>query len=229
MSEPADLAAVSMVARRLEKDGYVVAIEPELTELPIDLEGYRPDIIAQKGREYVVVEVKTGGSAGSLEQYKKLAEAVAKHPNWRFLLATVSSDTTEEELSSSETEEVAALAQYLSRVNDLLESESKEFAVPFLWSALMLGMREHAKQRAVPVDAKSDIRVMNYLYSLGELSNEDYQISRHFYALRNELLHHVGKTIDPEEVDALSEFLRKKLADWQLPGFTSADGSSVYQ
>jgi hypothetical protein len=218
MHKSVERAAIAKVAGQLEQDGYTVAIEPGASAVPFDLAGYQPDIIAKKGGETVIVEVKTRSSPQTLERYKHIAERVATQPHWRFLISTVSPDTLDEDAPSTNSEDLQALTAYLSRVSLLLRSENDAFATPYLWSALMHAMREYSSRKGVPVDSNSDLRVLNYMYSLGELSNEDYQQARHYHALRNNLLHRLDAQPDRSQVLGLAAFLKAKLQEWGIPG-----------
>ena len=45
--------------RRLETEGYRVVVEPDSEDLPPGLRGLQPDIIAMRGDENVVIEIKS--------------------------------------------------------------------------------------------------------------------------------------------------------------------------
>src|SRR5689334_9905526 len=84
-----ELVAIKRVAQQLEDQGYVVAIEPEPTVIPFPLGGYRPDILATRGAENIIVEVKSKRTRRALEEYKHVLDAVRQHAGWRFMLSTV--------------------------------------------------------------------------------------------------------------------------------------------
>ena len=174
MNQHEGRAAVLRVAQGLERDGYTVVIEPSRESVPIDVGGYQPDIIATRGDDHILVEVKTLSNPRNLERYKEIAERVRSYPNWRFMLTTVTPEYASDQPAITDRTTPDELSALLKRLDLLIETENYEFALPYLWNALMVSLRAEADRRHVPVDATSDLRVINYMYSLGELSHEDY-------------------------------------------------------
>lgn len=83
---------VEQVARELAGDGYEVLIEPGPSFLPGKLARFRPDILARRGDENLVVEVKLTPDPAGGGEMRELAEAVRERPGWRFRLATAPRD-----------------------------------------------------------------------------------------------------------------------------------------
>jgi REase_AHJR-like len=216
MTEHEHKAAVLRVARNLERDGYQVLIEPPSESIPIDLHGYQPDIVANRADEHIIVEVKARSNPRNLERYKEIADLVKGHTNWRFMLTTVTPDYASDQpaiTGSTTPEELSAL---LKRLDLLIKSENYDFAIPYLWNALMVGLRLEADRKHVPVDATSDLRVINYMYSLGEISHEDYETFKSYYELRNAAVHRLNPVMDREQITGFHNYLRAKLAEWKL-------------
>lgn len=61
------------VAEDYRRRGYDVVEEPSLESLPDFLAGYQPDLIARRGKETVVVEVKSRKSLADEPQVRELA------------------------------------------------------------------------------------------------------------------------------------------------------------
>ena len=76
--------------------GFEVVIEPSKSLIPFDLGNYYPDLIARKGsNEGYIIELKNSIAKISVDRYREIAEIVAQHHGWRFLLITgedISSD-----------------------------------------------------------------------------------------------------------------------------------------
>ncbi len=213
--------AIEKIANELKDDGYVVVIEPDSALIPFDLRGYRPDLLATRDGENLLVEVKTRNHSRSLERYREIAAIVSQQKNWRFLLSTVGEDTPNSTVLDGAIE-VDALARLMKQLDPLLDGESYILAVPYLWHVYIAGMRAAGRGAGVPIDATSDSSVLNYMYSLGEISNEDLRRSRELLNLRNEVAHGVtSTTISRNDTLALRDFVKKKLADWGL--LSSAD------
>lgn len=73
------------VAAEYRRKGYRVKVQPASAELPAELKNVRPDLIATRGKERVIVEVKTRKTLARSRQLSALAEA-AERLGWRFEL-----------------------------------------------------------------------------------------------------------------------------------------------
>jgi len=205
---------VQSTANDLKKQGYVVVIEPDSSSIPFDLKQYRPDILATRGDENLIIDIKTRGSRRSIERYQEIAEIVGSHENWRFMLSTI--DATASGYSSTNHPSVEALNQMLSKLDSLLSGNNYDLALPYLWSVYIAGMRIAGEHSAIPIDATSDRSVLDYMYSLGELSSDEYEFARSFLELRNKAVHSVEVNISKEAVLEIYQHTKCKLNEWEL-------------
>lgn len=58
-------AVVRRIAKDLEQQGYNVKADVSGFRKPDTIRGYRPDVVAKKGRERKIIEVETPDSVGS--------------------------------------------------------------------------------------------------------------------------------------------------------------------
>ena len=72
------------IADRYRNDGYTVVLEPPLRRLPKFLRNFRPDMVASRGDENVVVGIKSQGKKKVRDSLYQLAEAVHVRPDWRL-------------------------------------------------------------------------------------------------------------------------------------------------
>lgn len=89
----ADLTAPESESLRVQKvgqvyrdKGYDVLIEPQGNQLPDFLQAFQPDLIAHKGDEHIVVEVRTRGQVSDFPQVNELAKVVRNEADWKFEL-----------------------------------------------------------------------------------------------------------------------------------------------
>ena len=89
----ADLTARESERQRVQKvgqvyrdKGYDVLIEPQGDQLPDFLQAFRPDLIAHKGDENIVVEVRMRGQVSDFPQVNELAKVVRNEAGWKFEL-----------------------------------------------------------------------------------------------------------------------------------------------
>jgi len=79
----------SKIAEKYKTQGFEVVLQPKKEDLPFDLGTYRPDLIAKKTpNECYIIEVKGSTSLTSIDRYREIAEIVAQHAGWSFLLVT---------------------------------------------------------------------------------------------------------------------------------------------
>ena len=77
-------AFVENLVRDYERDGYSVVIETESSRMPDELRSIKPDMLARRGDEWVVVEIKGPDSKRPPDEARALASAIEAHENWRL-------------------------------------------------------------------------------------------------------------------------------------------------
>ncbi len=208
--------AVRSTVDNLRKQGYAVVVEPDPTAIPFDLQQYRPDILATRGDENLIIEIKTRGEHRSVERYQEIAEIVGSHENWRFMLSTVNELEPLDQSSVGDQANPQSLNRMLSKLDLLLSSENYDLALPYLWSVYISAMRIVGQRADVPIDITSDRSVLNYMYSLGEISSDEYESAKTFLALRNKAVHSLEIDISRETILEMYRHTQHKLHEWGL-------------
>jgi len=206
--------AINTIAKELEENGYTVVIEPDPSMIPFDLQNYCPDILATNDRENLIVEVKSRSTPRSIKRYKQISETVSKQQNWRFMLTTVDDRYQSEGPLIKADIDTEAFPKILHKLDRLFETESYDLALPYLWSVYISGMRTIGYKHGVPIDVTTDKSVLNYMYSLGEISNEEFKKSLFFLDLRNKLINTFDSQITKEQAIEMQDYVKKKLVDW---------------
>ncbi len=86
-SQSRHVAEVQRIARKFDREGYKVQADISGVPQPKTIGGYRPDVIATKGRERKIVEVETTESVNSARdraQQKAFREAAKRSVNTTF-------------------------------------------------------------------------------------------------------------------------------------------------
>jgi len=83
------------VAAEYHRQGYRVIRPDALAPLPSFLGDCRPDLIAEKGDDHVVIEIKPGRALKGSNELKELAARVAGQPGWRFELVALGNEAEE--------------------------------------------------------------------------------------------------------------------------------------
>jgi len=189
MNTEASQRKISEIAAQYERDGFVVAVEPHPSAVPFDLGGYRPDLLASKGDEHHIVEVRESGKHLSVDRFQELAEEIGRHGGWRFFLVTsddVSPDgipTSSPLLSWKDLWEQSRIAP------KLLELGAHEAALLSLWAIFEGMLRLQATRISLPIERFPTSGLLDHLYSHGELSMKQYDRAIEVLALRNAVAH----------------------------------------
>jgi hypothetical protein len=80
-------------------------------------------------------------------------------------------------------------------------------------------MRSLGWRKGLPMDATNDRSVVNYMYSLGQISASEYEESKAFLSMRNELVHTFDANLSKDQVQRLVEFTKQKLCEWGIITF----------
>ena len=81
---------VREVADSYVRRGYLVEIEPLEEDLPEFLDGFRPDLLARKPGDNIVVEIKSRGKVRQVDYWTRLGNTVKGHMagafNWYWTI-----------------------------------------------------------------------------------------------------------------------------------------------
>jgi Holliday junction resolvase len=80
------LQAERLIAKQYEERGYVVTLGPPPSRIPFPLGDHIPDILATKGSENILIEVKAPGARTDSDSYFRLDQQAQQHPGWQFML-----------------------------------------------------------------------------------------------------------------------------------------------
>lgn len=199
-----------------DQKGYQVIIEPEPSELAIDLDGYRPDLIARRGAEVVVIAVKGSTERLPVERFKSIAERIAAQPGWRFVLVTVDDEPIGLEPPSAPNQllEWQELGRGLQVVERLIKEGLLPPALIYLWSIAEAALRRRAEAVRLPIERFPSDRLLKKLYSFGEVSFDEFDDLHSIFQIRNRVAHGMTAEIDPALVDRGVAIVRRFVAQW---------------
>src|SRR5689334_18586253 len=86
VAEERENTVLDLLRERYESEGYEVFLHPSPSVLPVILAHYRPDAIAVRGDDKIVIEIKSDGSRSEGARLKDLASTFASIPGWRFVV-----------------------------------------------------------------------------------------------------------------------------------------------
>jgi hypothetical protein len=138
--------AIRQYADWYSQQGYQVSVEPPARELPEFLRTLAPDLIARRGDENIVVEVKTSSPA-SFEQVQQLARALEHRAGWK--LQVVYADMPDPEWEPpSELPQTIDLWARLDAIGAGGAEDQKPMQFLLLWSIIEAA----ARHRLAPLD-----------------------------------------------------------------------------
>ncbi len=208
-------AQADELAEKYRREGYDAIVKPVATDLPFELDTYRPDLLVRNDQGGFLVTVRNRADRLSVDQLSLVADEVKKHPGWRFLLVT-GQDVASEGLPGKE-DQTASWDDISNRINHarrLQEASDSEAAFVILWIALEQLLRIHAGQAAIPVERLSPSIMIRQLYSLGELTIQQFDVALECQRTRNRLVHGFPVGDLPSSAHRLMTLVNELLAEW---------------
>lgn len=207
---------IEALAQEYLRQGFAVTKEPSAELIPFDLGGYRPDLIAQKGNKNLVIEVKSTASRISIGKLQSIAQEIARHEGWRFLLVTLDDiDSGEVSNLSEEFPAWSQLEQKLLQARALIAAGAIEPAMLYMWSIFEAALRRRAISQNIPVERLPATMLIKHMYSQGEVSVNDVDTFLDFMKIRNRIAHGANESIDVEKLTHIFQAINRLLVEWQ--------------
>lgn len=208
-------AKIESLAARYGNEGYLVIKQPKASDLPFDLDGYAPDLIATKGDSGLIVEVKSSAARMSVERLQSLAKEISTHPGWRFLLVTLDDvDSKKVPTTANELPTWGQLMEKSKQAETLIENGVLEAGLLYLWSIFEAALRKRAIEQNIPVERFPASMLLNHMYSQGEVSVDQLDSFRDFMSQCDRIAHGANETIVPNTARTLAGAVRELLIDW---------------
>ncbi|MGF2037000.1 MAG: hypothetical protein RMZ43_017075 [Nostoc sp. CmiVER01] len=178
------------LAEEYREKGYEVFFHPNPEDLPNFLNHYRPDMIVRRGEENVVIEVKSRSSLNSYSnQYLgNLAQAVEKHPGWRFELVMINSEDITYSPKAETSLQEREIESQLQLVKQLT-TQHPELALLYSWSLVEATLRLLAQKEELSLKKFDPPYLVNQLVTEGVISKSEYQLLMNALPLRNSIAH----------------------------------------
>jgi hypothetical protein len=132
------------------------------------------------------------------------------------MLSTIEDSEQADYIWPDEQVDINTINHMLNRLNNLLKGENYDLVLPYLWTLYISAMRLIGQKADIPSDVTSDRSVLNYMYSLGEISGEEFEWARQFLQLRNEALHRLQVDVSRDELLSIYNHIKNQLVAWEL-------------
>lgn len=187
-NEPIDQSVLSNIADDYIQRGYSVVIEPAPRERPNFLKKYQLDMIAKKGAEFVVIEVKTLGRARDSRTLREISEAISKRPNWR--LQVVIADRPDQWDRQFKTPSVDEIRDRVEAAARMYNAGDQIPAFLLLWSLMEAAARHRLREVGVErANPRTPIALLKDLVSFGYLGQDEYDRLAEIAHMRNAAAH----------------------------------------
>lgn len=207
---------VEATAKELQAEGYEVIVDPSLDNMPFTLGGYTPDLVAFGNNDGIILEVKLSSARFSVDRFQDLAEQISSHEGWRFLLVTL--DDVTDSLFPNNDDELpswAMLHSQLTAVEKLMVDGMLEPALLYLWGSLEGLLRKRAIAQYLPIDRLPPVKLLNHMYSSGEISIDEFDVIRAAMGKRNRVAHGLVTSLGTSELEGLLTTTSLLIEKWQ--------------
>lgn len=178
-----EIEILERVRVKLAAEGYDVVLQPAGMDLPEFLQNLRPDAVAHRGTEHLLIEVVSRSERAS-RRIRELRGAIQGHPNWQ--LETIW--TTPQNIPRSlERAPLNAVSSALREIDDLLKANHLRPAFLLCWATLeSLGRILLPAELSKP---QTPGRLVEYLAANGFVDREEARHLRRLTDVRNRLIH----------------------------------------
>lgn len=203
------------LAEEYRENGYKISFCSNSEDLPDFLKSYRPDLIAFRDDESVVIEVKSRHSLdSSSNQYlRNLAQQIEQHPGWRFELVMINSEEATYLTEAKETLQESEIKSRLEKVRQLSE-QHPESSILLAWAIVEATLRLVAEREQLSLSRVDPLYLIKLLTTEGIVSKSQYKLLTNSYSLRNSVGHGF-KTIEINQdiVNKLINLIEDLLGD----------------
>jgi hypothetical protein len=211
---------IAALAREYERAGYkVLRPAPGEAALPPFLEGFRPDLIAERDDDRVVLEVKSASSLKGANELVSVAQRACEAAGWRFELVVI---PDQEGVPDSE-----ELEQLFERARAAVDADLPD--IGYLYTTVLIDglLQDLALEEGRRSAAWSAPKIAHFLATLGRLEPDEYRVINDAMKWRSRLVHaKMASQPTREDLDrlfGLAHNLRRRLHP-QVKSRTSARG-----
>lgn len=201
-SDAMEQEAIERIAKQYRDEGYDVIVHPRGDQVPAFAVDFEGDLIATRGNEGVVAEIKTNRLDLARDpQITRLAQIVNAQPGWRLDVVVLEPETTLEKAAQEAAEPSdEELAQILKAAEELADQGYSPYACVVAWGGLEAAMRR-IRDGAELYGWTTPTELMRVLYGNGFLTREQFDRLKESYRIRSQVVHGlVPLQVSPESV-----------------------------
>lgn len=190
---------IKEVASDLREKGYDVVIYPSQKELPPFLEDFSPDIVARKGKENLIIEIRSRYTLDRAKYLEHVATRIQEHSDWSFeLVVTNPKDERQSTTISSE----FVLRRKLSEAELLLENGNADVAFLLGWATLEACSRRSLSKIPSITPEINPAGLIRQLFAFGLIRKSDFSFLERLLNKRNRLVHGFFDSAGPTSLES---------------------------
>lgn len=188
--EQRERARLLRIVREYESAGYEVFIQPDLEDRPSFLQNFQPDVIARGPTENVVIEVKSQPSLKKSGYLEKLASVVQKYEGWRLELVLTNPRDLQKTAEQWHLMTIPEIRRRLNQIKNLAaQPNHAQDAMLLLWTIGEATLTHLAQRDSYQVSSRSSRSLVKKLFSLGLLSEQEFDVLDQAAMARNRIAH----------------------------------------
>jgi hypothetical protein len=199
--------SASDVVERYRERGYEVIAEPDASLLPNEAKSLRPDLLAVKGNEHVIVEIKREQNMLAYPALVRLADSIRRIPGWRLDIVVLPTPRTPSQAQPLSRDEFKRRLNTAERV----AKETNDYAAALLlvWTAVEALVNHEMRQQGEQV-LPSASRLPKVAYSMGLIDEQDVSTAEWLARVRNEVVHGASKLqVTASDYERAADFVRR--------------------
>ena len=180
---------VEIAAIQYTQEGYKVSVNPTQDLLPTFLREFKPDIVATKGRDKVIVEVRAKGKIRQVDYWKRLEQITDEHPEWRVEIISEPQISQTARVAPNDLLSTPALRDRIVLAERLTDSGEFDMAILAAWIAIEGLLRRLVIENDLVLDASSIPALASNLTSEGIINRVSYFKIMKLLQDRNRIVH----------------------------------------
>ena len=192
-----------VTAEKYRSKGYVVSRDEVLDVLP----GFRADLVARKGDQVKVIEVKCRSTLTASPQVSEVAHLLNSKPGWTFELILVGQPEELESPRGARSIEGDSILQQIEQAEKVLESGFPAAAFLLAWSALEAVLRAMIEEEGISIKR---VTTSGYVLTMavihGAISRDVYKHLAGMMKYRNAIAH--GFSVDEFDADIVRDLIK---------------------
>jgi hypothetical protein len=204
-------AEIQRVAKQYRAEGYEVIVRPPPEQVPPFLVGHELDLLATRGDEKVVAEIRLNRTAlNDNAHVARLAELVNKQPGWRFDLVILEQESPVKRIAVKSQEPTdEQFSEMIARARIAGSAGLSDMAIVYAWAVLEAAMRR-LRDDAELYGRTTPSQLLNTIYSNGFLERDEFDRAREAWEIRTQSVHgFVAPKVDPQLIEDVLKIATK--------------------